>query len=145
MSKNKRGFVIYYLDMSAMKAETALQKKLDTLERHKTMMDTLATFLKAHPKIAAECSIHPLQGKLGLNFEDYALVVPYVKKGGGFVLKLIKSGDVWRNKDESEQPEERVASEDLSGMSDDEIKQLLDSVYHEANPDANPDAKEEEE
>jgi hypothetical protein len=118
--------------MSALKPETALQKKLETLERHKAMIDTLATFLKAHPKIAAECSVHPLQGKLGLKFEDYALVVPYVKKGSGFVLKLVKSGEDWR----TDEPDERVASEDVSGMSDDEFENLLRTVYHEANPDA---------
>jgi hypothetical protein len=123
--------VIYDLDMSALKPETMLQKELETLERHKGMIDTLATFLKAHPNIAAECSIHPLQGKLGLKFEDYALVVPYVKKGGGFILKLVKSGEDWRK-----EPEERVASEDVSGMSDDEFENLLRTVYHEANPDA---------
>jgi hypothetical protein len=123
--------VIYDLDMPALKPETALQKKLDTLERHKAMMDTLAMFLKAHPKIAAECSIHPLQGKIGLKFDEYALVVPYVKKGNGFILKLVKSGEDWR----TDEPDERVASEDVSGMSDDEFENLLRTVYHEANPD----------
>jgi hypothetical protein len=106
--------VIYDLDMSALKPETALQKKLETLERHKAMMDALAAFLKAHPKTAAECSIHQLYGKLGLKFEDYALVVPYVKKSGGFVLKLIKSGDDWRTKADSDDLVERVASETIS-------------------------------
>ena len=122
--------------MPALNTTTALQKKLETLERHKTMVDTLATFLKAHPTIAAECLIHQLHGKLGLKFDEYALVVPYVKKGGGFVLKLVKSGEDWL----TDEPDERVASEDVSGMSDDELNQLLHSVYHEANPDA----KEEE-
>ena len=78
--------------MPALKPEIPLHKKLEALERHKAVMDTLATFLKAHPTIAAKCSIHQLHGKLGLKFEDYALAVPYLKKGGGIVLKLIKSG-----------------------------------------------------
>jgi hypothetical protein len=121
--------------------ETALRKKLEALERHKAMMDTLATFLKAHPAIAAKCSIHQLYGKLGLKFDDYALVVPYVKKSGGFVLKLIKSGDDWYN---TAGVDERVASEDLSGMSDDELEELLDNVYHEANPDAEEEENESE-
>jgi hypothetical protein len=120
--------------MPVQKPETALLKKLEALERHKAMMDTLATFLKAHPMIAAKCSIHQLYGKLGLKFADYALVVPYVKKGGGFVLKLIKSGDDWYNDDFY--GKNHVASEDVSGMSNDELENVLDSVYHEANPDA---------
>jgi hypothetical protein len=105
-----------------------ITEKLQTLERHKAMMDILATFLKAHQKVAVECSIHPLQGKLGLKFEDYALAVPYVKKGS-LILKLVKSGDDWRD-----EPDERVASEDVSGMSDDEFENLLRTVYQEANP-----------
>jgi hypothetical protein len=69
-------------------------------------------------------------------------VVPYVKKGGGIVLKLIKSGEDWANSaDYEELYGKRVASEDVSGMSDEELEALLDSIYLEANPDA---AEEEE-
>jgi hypothetical protein len=35
-----------------------------------------------------------------------------------------------------------VASEDVSGMSDDELEDLLNCLYHQANPDA---AEEEDE
>lgn|SRR5208282_3516430 len=80
-----------------LKPEVALRKKLEALERHKAMLDTMGSFLKAHPQTATECSIHQLQGKLGLKFDEYALVVPYLKKGGGIVLKLIKSGEDWMN------------------------------------------------
>jgi hypothetical protein len=136
--------VIYDLDMSVLKPETALQKKLETLERHKAMMDSLATFLKAHPKIAAECSIHRLHGKLALKFDEYTVVVPYVKKGGVFVLRLVKSGEDWYNTADSDDlyGKSRVASEDVSGMSDDELEDLLNCLYHQANPDA---AEEEDE
>jgi hypothetical protein len=54
--------------MPALKPETALRRKLKALERHKAMLDTLSAFLKAHPSIAAECSVHQLHGKLGLKF-----------------------------------------------------------------------------
>lgn len=136
--------MIYDLDMSALKPETALLKRLETLERHKAMVDSLATFLKAHPTIAAKCSIHPLQGKLGLKFDEYALVVPYVKKGGGFVLKLIKSGDDWRTKADSNDLVERVASEDVSNMSDVELEKLLNSINREINPDADEEEDDPE-
>jgi hypothetical protein len=124
--------------MPVQKPETTLQKKLEALERYKAMMDSLATFLKAHPKIAAECSIHRLHGKLALKFDEYTVVVPYVKKGGVFVLRLVKSGEDWYNTADSDDlyGKSRVASEDVSGMSDDELEKLLDSVYREANPDA---------
>lgn len=130
--------------MPVQKPEAALLKRLETLERHKAMVDSLATFLKTHPTIAAKCSIHPLQGKLGLKFDEYALVVPYVKKGG-FVLKLIKSGDDWRTKAESGDLVERVASEDVSNMPDVELEKLLDSVNREINPDADEEEDDEEE
>jgi hypothetical protein len=105
------------------------------------MADSLATFLKAHPTIAAKCSIHPLQGKLGLKFDEYALVVPYVKKDG-FVLKLIKSGDDWRTKADSDDLVERVASEDVGNMTEVELEKLLDSVNFEINPHADEEDSE---
>jgi hypothetical protein len=136
--------VIYDLDMSALKPETALLKRLETLERHKAMVDSLASFLKTHPTIAVKCSIHPLQGKLGLKFDEFALVVPYVKKGGGFVLKLIKSGDDWRTKADSDDLVERVASEDVSNMSEVELEKLLNSVNREINPGSGEEEDEED-
>jgi len=100
----------------------------------------LSRFIQSHPDIASECSIHQLHGKLGLKFDEYALVVPYLKKGGGIVLKLIKSGEDWMNvADFDELYGKRVAAEDVSGMSDDELETLLDRLYHEANPDAEDD------
>jgi hypothetical protein len=96
----------------------------------------MGSFLKAHPQIAAECTIHPLQGKLGLKFGEYALVVPYQKKGGGAVLKLIKAGEDWFN---AVEPDElygkRLVSEDVSRMTDEQLEEILDKVYQEANPD----------
>jgi hypothetical protein len=130
--------------MPVQESETALNKRLKTLERHKAMVDSLAMFLKAHPTIAAKCSIHPLQGKLGLKFHEYALMVPYVKKGGCFVLKLIKSGDDWRTKADSDDLVERVASEDVSNMSDVELEKLLDSVNREINIDTDEEEDEED-
>jgi len=40
--------------MPALKPEIPLHKKLEALERHKAVMDTLATFLKAHPTICRQ-------------------------------------------------------------------------------------------
>ena len=126
-----------------LKPEVALRKKLEALERYKAMLDTMGSFLKAHPQTAAECSIHQLQGKLGLKFDEYALVVPYLKKGSGIVLKLIKSGEDWMNvADPDELYGKRLVAEDVSGMSDEQLDNLLDRMYREANPDA--DEEEEE-
>lgn len=127
-----------------LKPEGALRKKLEALERHKAMLDTIGSFLKAHPQTAAECSIHQLRGKLGLKFDEYALVVPYLKKGG-IVLKLIKSGEDWMNvADPDELYSKRLVAEDVSGMSDEQLDKLLDRMYREANPDADEEEEEED-
>jgi hypothetical protein len=126
------------------KPEVALRKKLEALERHKAMLDTMGSFLKAHPQTAAECSIHQLQGKLGLKFDEYALVVPYLKKGA-IVLKLMKSGEDWMNvADPDELYGKRLVAEDVSGMSDEQLDKLLDRMYREANPDADEGEEKEE-
>ena len=128
----------------ALKPETSLRKKIEAFERHKAMMDTMIAFVKAHPKTAAECAVHQLHGKLGLKFDEYALVVPYLKKGGGIILKLIKSGEDWINvADYDELYGKRVVAEDVSGMSDEQLENLLEKMYREANPYADEDEEEE--
>lgn len=128
-----------------LKPEAALRKKLEALERYKSMLDTMGSFLKAHPQTAAECSIHQLQGKLGLKFDEYALVVPYFKKGSGIVLKLIKSGEDWMNVADPDQLYgKRLVAEDVSGMSDEQLDNLLDRMYREANPDADEEEEEQD-
>jgi hypothetical protein len=122
--------------MPPLTPETALRKKLEALERNKAMLDTMGSFLKAHSQISAECSIHQLHGKLGLKFGEYALLVPYLKKGGGVVLKLLKSGEDWYNvADADELYGKRVVSEDVSNMPNEQLEELLHKIYREANPD----------
>jgi hypothetical protein len=59
--------------------------------------------------------------------------------------QLIKSGDDWRTKADSDDPIERVASEDVSSMPDVELEKLLDSVNREINPNADEEEDEEDE
>ena len=59
-----------------LKPETALRKRLEALGRHHAMLDVLGVFVKVHPKLVGEYSIHQLRGKLGLKFSDYGLIVP---------------------------------------------------------------------
>jgi hypothetical protein len=77
-----------------MKPETNARKKVAALERRAAMLDALIDFLKAHPEITSDAVLHSLAGKTGLNFPDYALIVPNWK-GGKAVLRLVKSGDDW--------------------------------------------------
>src|SRR5947209_5679894 len=126
-----------------LKPEIALRKMLQALERHKDMLDIIGTFLKAHPDIVGDCSLHQLTGKLGLKFGEYALAVPYNKKGGGFTLRLIKSGEDWiNNHDYEELYGKRLVAEDITGISDDQLEKLLNDLYEEANPGENLDQQE---
>lgn len=123
----------------ALKPETALRKKLEALGRHQAMLDALSAFIKGHPKLVSDYSIHQLHGKLGLKFSDYALIVPNWKSGKA-VLTLVKSGDDWINMDsDAYYRMERTVAEDVSGMSDEQLENLLNKMYLEANPDADED------
>ena len=123
--------------MPQLRPETSLRKKIEALERHKALADALITFIKARPDIAAESSLHQLHGKVGLSFPDYALIVP-TWKAGKLTLRLVKSGEDWINTMESDEYDrmERIVAEDVSGMSGDELRTMLDRLYREANPDA---------
>jgi hypothetical protein len=128
-----------------LKPETALRKRVETLERHKAMYDMMIDFLKTHPTIVTECSIHQLTGKLGLKFGEYALAVPYHTKGGGFTLRLIKSGEDWTNNhDFYEMFGKRLAAEDITNMPDEELAKLLETLFLEANPDGDFDEDDDE-
>jgi hypothetical protein len=130
--------------MPQLKPDTALRKKLEAFERQKAMLETMSSFLKAHPQTAAECLIHQLHGKLGLKFGEYALIIPYLKKGGGVVLRLVKAGEDWYNvADADELYGKRVAAEDVSNMLDEQLEELLDKIYREANPDADEEDEDE--
>jgi hypothetical protein len=121
--------------MPQLKPESALRKKLEALDRHKAMIEALGAFVKAHPKITHESSIHQLHGKVGLIFPDYALIVPHWKNAK-VVLKLVKSGEDWYQMGaDSYYQMDKTVVEDVSGMSDDELESILDRVFKEANPD----------
>lgn len=126
-----------------LKPETALRKRLEALGRHQGILDALGAFIKGHPELVGDYSIHQLRGKLGLKFSDYALIVPNWKSSKA-VLTLVKSGDDWINTMDSDAyyRMERTVAEDVSGMSDEQLEALLDKMYREANPDADEDENE---
>jgi hypothetical protein len=120
-----------------LKPETALRRRLETVGRHQAMLDSLNAFITGHPALVGDYSIHQLHGKLGLQFSDFALIVPNWKNGKA-VLTLVKSGDDWHNSMNADAyyHMEKTATEDVSGMSDEQLTVLLDKTYQEANPDA---------
>jgi hypothetical protein len=105
---------------------------IEVLERRKTMIDALITFIQKHPKGAADAHVKGLDGgKNGLSVPDYALIVPYWNNGD-IQLRLLKSGEDWINLDSDL---ERLVSKDVSRVSDKELENMLDEMYREANPD----------
>jgi hypothetical protein len=121
-----------------LKPRIAVRKKAEVLERRKVMIDALIKFMKKHPKITCDASVKGLEGgKNGLSFHDYALIVPYWNDGD-IELRLVKSGEDWMNNLDSDayQRLERLASDDVSDLTDAELEKLLDGMYREANPDA---------
>jgi hypothetical protein len=131
--------------MPQLKPETSLRKKVEALERHKALADALITFIKAHPNLSSECTLHQLHGKVGLLFPDYALIVP-TWKGSKLSLRLVKSGEDWINSMPSDEyyDMEKLVVEDVSSMPDDELETVLDRIYREANPDAEEEGDSEE-
>ncbi|MGO9518873.1 MAG: hypothetical protein ACLPND_17705 [Candidatus Korobacteraceae bacterium] len=114
---------------------------IEVLERRKTMIDALITFIKKHPKSADDAHAKGLDsGKNGLSFPDYALIVPYWNNGD-IQLRLLKSGEDWMNLNSDV---ERLVSDDVSEVPDKKLEEMLDRMYREANPDEE-DAEEEDE
>jgi len=126
--------------------ETALRKKIETLERHRAMPEALIAFLRSHPHVAAESTIYQLHGKVGLNFPDYALIVP-TWRGGKLSLRLVKSGEDWFGSMDADDfyRMEKVVIEDVTRIPDAELDEALDRLYQEANPDADEDEEEPQE
>jgi hypothetical protein len=105
------------------------------------MLDALLAFIRKHPKISSAAALHPLRGKTGLSFPEYALVVPNWKDGTA-VLRLVRSGEDWLNHDpEGYYGMQRTVEEDVSHMSDNQLERLPDKLYHEANPEDFEDEK----
>src|ERR1700677_1611920 len=102
-----------------MRAELNAKKKITALERQKALLDTLIAFIKAHPQIASQANLHPYSaGKIGLKFEEYALIVPNWKDGNA-VLRLTKSGEDWINTMDADAYSnmERTVADDVSRVS----------------------------
>ncbi|HEY1800136.1 MAG TPA: hypothetical protein VGG46_04300 [Terriglobales bacterium] len=112
---------------------------VEILERRKTMIDALITFIAKHPKAKEEAHAKGLEGgKNGLSFPDYALIVPYWNKGD-IQLRLLKSGENWMDN-----VEDRQVSDDVTNMSDKEFNETLEEMYQKANPDDDEDDDDDE-
>jgi|ERR1051325_11172441 hypothetical protein len=126
-------------------SKTRLQKRLEIIDRHKRMLDALKKFVKKHPRLINEYSVKELNGaKLGFKFGDYVLIVPMVKNEN-VMLQLWKSGEDWlfNMGNDAYTHMDKLANEDVSGMTTRQIEKPLDELFLEANPEAEDEEKHE--
>lgn len=113
------------------------QRKVDAIERRKAMLDALLKFCLQRQFLTEESRLKPLrEGKTGLQFGEYALIVPNWK-GDRVALTLFRSGEDWINTFSEQELAriESIAAEDVSKMAGGQLQRLLDKMFHEANPD----------
>jgi hypothetical protein len=113
------------------------RKRIETLQRHKALIDGLIRFIRAHRTIMGEAKIISLYGKNALAFPQYALIIPYWSLGN-ITLRLVKAGEDWQGVDGFDKME-KVVADDISGISDTRLDRLLDGMYREVNPDGGGD------
>jgi hypothetical protein len=121
----------------SLKPETNVRKKVEALTRHKALIDALITFITAHPDIASEATLQVLWGQTGLNFYDYAIIIPGWNKGK-IGLRLVKSGSDWFNNMDPDAfyRMNHTVSKNVINLSEKQLAKLLERIYGEANPNA---------
>ena len=121
-----------------MLPELNAKKKIIALERRRALIDALIEFIRTHPASASLGYLHPLAHRTGLRYY-YAVIRP-MWKDNKVVLRLEKYLEEWYVL----HPEDYywmgvspnlIVREDVSGMTDEELVELLDEVHHELIPD----------
>jgi hypothetical protein len=110
--------------------EIKARRRIETLQRHKALIDALIRCIRAHHKIMGDALIISLYGKLA--FPHYAMIIPYWSLGN-VTLRLVKAGEDWGNVRGYDKMEKVVAA-DISGISDKKLRRLIDGLYREVNP-----------
>jgi hypothetical protein len=117
-----------------MKTELAVKRKVKALERKKELLDALITFLKKHPDIAAATDFHQLSNRVGLLFEDVALIRPIHVKDR-VTLRLEKYSEDWEEIGVDYDPfdaSNRTIHDDISDMSDRELTKVFNELHEDA-------------
>jgi hypothetical protein len=124
-----------------MRPELAVKNKVKALERKKAQLHALIIFLQRHPEIAAETTLKELSGRTGLYFEDYAIIRPRWLKDH-VVLRLEKYTTDWGELDPnygSLDAPSRIVHEDITNLSVEELKAILNKIDAELHPDEHDD------
>ena len=124
-----------------MKAEATAKRKIEALERRRTIIDHLIEFIGSHPKAVDESALDHF-AKLQY---DFAIIRPrWDKANNGTVLRLEKwidgvdpyerfepygnSGVMTINKS-------MIVSEDVTDVPDEKLCEMLDAIHYELIPE----------
>jgi hypothetical protein len=114
-----------------MRPELAVKRKVKALERRKALLDTLIIFLKKHPDIAAATDLHQLTSRMGLLYEEVALIRP-IWIEDRVTLRLEKySEDIGPDYDPFD-ASDRTIHDDISGMSKEKLEKVFKKLHKEA-------------
>jgi hypothetical protein len=109
---------------------TPLEKKLVSLQDRVNRIQELSDFLKKHPDLAAISTLKATYGGLvGLVIDEKAFVRPQgINKPG---LRMER----WLEDFNDVEPQDRLISADVTGLSTEELQQLLDAIPSAYDPD----------
>jgi hypothetical protein len=131
-----------------MRPETKAKRKIEALERRRALIDHLIEFIRTHPNAVDGADLHPLANRTGLRY-DYAVIRPlWDKEKKGVVLRLEKWLENWYEEygDEGNDwmaiKKSRIVSEDVTGIPDEKLCEILDDIHCELIPE---DCEEDEE
>jgi hypothetical protein len=127
-----------------MRPETKAKRKIEALERRRSLIDALIEFIRTHPLSVDGAHLHPLANRAGLRY-DYAVIRP-LWVDDRVVLRLEKWLENWIElyPDDFEPmgvSKDRIACEDVTTVPDEKLVEMLDDIHYELIPE---DFEEEE-
>lgn len=97
--------------------EMEFDRKMSRLQRHVNLIEAVAVFLSKHPVIASRCHLYPINGCVGLDFEEKAFIRPMGKNPIRLRLE--------RHRENLQFDDDKTICEDVSGVSTGRLTALL--------------------
>lgn len=122
-----------------VKLKPKVRKKLRALERRKSELNALITFIKTHPITASDGTLIPLNNRPGLYIYDVAIIRPLTLKKK-VVLRLEKRTEDWMEREEFMYHDpfdtsKLTVCEDVSKISDEKLQAIVDKLHDDLHPD----------
>ena len=122
-----------------MRPEIKAKRKIEALERRRSLIDALIEFIRTHPSSVDGSKLIPLANRTGLRY-DFAVIRPLWAKGG-VALRLEKWLEEWYELHPEDFDEfmvispNRIVKEDVSDIPDEELSEMLDDLHYELIPE----------